>query len=74
MPDADLRCREALLLWLRWHAEQQQITESLYRHRHRPAQMESLLDRLDALRDEAVALSQEALHGSTASIHAPCHA
>lgn len=63
MSDADVRCREALLLWLRWNAEQQRITQSLYQNRQRPARMELLLDGLEDLRREAVATSQEALDG-----------
>jgi hypothetical protein len=61
MSEADRRCQQALVLWLRWNDEHQQLTESMYCNRQRPAAVEALLDRVDALRSEAVAITQEAL-------------
>ena len=61
MSDADRRCREALAVWLRWNTENQKLTESLYRERQRPEKVEELLDGLEALRDEAIAMSEEVL-------------
>ena len=61
MSAADRRCQEALALWLRWNSEHQKLSESLYRARERPARIEELLDGLDSLRNEAVAVSEEAL-------------
>lgn len=61
MLDADRRCQEALALWLRWNSENQKLSESLYQARERPDQIEELLDGLDSLRSEAVAISQEVL-------------
>lgn len=61
MLDTNRRCHEILLLWLRWNEEQQRLTETLFEQREQPEKLEALLDRVDELRREAVANSQQLL-------------
>ncbi len=53
------RYQAALLLWLRWHDAQQRITRSMFDARHDQVRLTQLMDQLDALRQEAVRVSNE---------------
>ncbi len=59
--DIAIRCREALLLWLRWNDAYEHVTSVMCQPGQSQDQLESLMDEMDGLRREAIAKSQELL-------------
>lgn len=57
----DVRARQVLQMWLRWHEASQKITERMFAERDNAQKLQEMLDDLDRLRQEAVAASQQIL-------------
>jgi hypothetical protein len=57
----EIRCREALRLWLRWNEAYEHVTSVMCQEAQRQEQLQLLMDRMDQLRREAIAISQELL-------------
>jgi len=60
---ADLPSRgaEALHLWLRWNSAYEHITEDMFRAGQDQRKLESLMDQMDQLRQQAIDLSRSVL-------------
>lgn len=50
--------REALRLWLRWNQAHDQITRTLFEDGKPTQKLEDVMDQLDSMRKQAVALSE----------------
>jgi hypothetical protein len=61
LTDVEMRCRDALLLWLHWNDAYERVTEAMCRPGQTQDQLESLMDSMDQLRREAIAKSHELL-------------
>lgn len=61
MTDFHLRCREALVLWLRWNEAYEHATAHMFQSGADRERVDALLDEMDRLRYSAVALSHELL-------------
>ena len=61
MTDRELRCRDALALWLRWNEAYSRATELMFAGDQSPEQIELLMDQMDQLRQEAARVSRELL-------------
>ena len=55
------RYQDALLLWLRWNNAYERVTAAIYDSRQDPCEQEELMDQMDQLRQQAVAMSHELL-------------
>jgi len=58
-PTFEARCREALVLWLRWNESYEHVTEVMCQPGKSQEQLERHMDQMDALRRQAVAISRE---------------
>lgn len=61
VPDDALRYRDVLALWLRWNQTYERVTELMFSQGSEAAQLESLMDQVDALRNEAISRSRDLL-------------
>lgn len=61
MTDRELQCRDVLALWLRWNEAYQRSTELMFAGDQSSEQIESLMDQIDQLRQQAVQLSRDLL-------------
>lgn len=59
--DLQLQWREALVLWLRWNQAYEHVTEQMFQAGQDPARLQEMMDRMDDLRREAIAQSQQLL-------------
>ena len=57
--DAAGAWREALRLWLRWNQAHDQITRALFENGKPSQKLEDVMDQLDSMRKQAVALSED---------------
>ena len=57
--DASNAWREALQLWLRWNQAHDQITRALFEGGKPSQRLEDVMDQLDSMRKQAVALSED---------------
>ena len=55
------RWSEALALWLRWNEAYEQTTARMFQARHDPKKLKDLMDHMDQLRGQAIALSRQLL-------------
>jgi hypothetical protein len=59
--DAEVKFREALIMWLRWNEAYEHATSHLFVAGESSAKLEDFMDSLDQLRREAISLSQALL-------------
>lgn len=59
--DADLKFREALIMWLRWNEAYEHATSHLFAAGESATKLEDFMDSLDQLRREAISLSRALL-------------
>lgn len=59
--ELQLRWRDALVLWLQWNRAYEHVTQHMFDARQDLSELQTLMDRADRLRSEAIALSRELL-------------
>lgn len=59
--DFEMRCREALVLWLRWNEAYERVTEQMYQPGTSQESLQDTMDQVEDLRRQAISLSQEML-------------
>jgi hypothetical protein len=57
--DQPLAWRETLELWLKWNKAHQQVTSKLFQDANRNQNVEDMMDQLDRMRRQAVAMSEQ---------------
>ena len=53
--------RQAVALWLRWNETYEQVTMQAFQARHDQRKLEAIMDEMDSIRRQAIAVSEKAL-------------
>lgn len=61
MSDPQIRCRDALALWLRWNETFEQSTAEMFASRADPSALQCIMDQMDSMRHSAVTASRRVL-------------
>jgi hypothetical protein len=61
MSDPQIRCRDALALWLRWNETFELSTAEMFAFRSDPTALQSIVDQMDRMRHSAVTASHRVL-------------
>lgn len=61
MSDPQIRCRDALALWMRWNETFERSTAEMFASRSDPTALQDIMDQMDNMRHSAVTASQRVL-------------